>query len=122
MPSPKPATDVSSSPQIPQPGTPLPWTLGLRSVYGNYFYSAVPGHGFIGTCSPEPQGYYDPKAEKDAAYIVHACNNLPALEARVKELEEGLQTIKSILESSASPLKAMSDSYVAARRLLEGKS
>jgi hypothetical protein len=65
----------------PQPGTPLPWK-----------YSSIEGCVFAAKEAGEPTVCFARALDGD--YIVHACNSLPALEARVKELEEGLDEIE----------------------------
>ena len=75
------------------PGTPLPWNL-RDGYYLSIQGSPVSGERYgelvttmTGTFAKQ-QGY----GRVNAAYIVHACNEYPALKAKADALAEALQT------------------------------
>jgi hypothetical protein len=84
--------------ETPKPGTPLPW-VPMRDEESRRPTLKLKGNGGKGTwvMPLETLGH------DDAAYIIHAANSLPALEARVKELEDGLAQLASMLTYQKLP-------------------
>lgn len=75
-------------PDTPKPGTPLPWRQDCELVTGDV-PNGRPGGEVIVQCLPTVLRLLDRAIGiKNAAYIVHACNRLPELEAKLAELEK----------------------------------
>lgn len=75
------------------PVTALPWKRLIHTIYAG--------------SAPTTQIATGVRAS-DAAYIVHACNNYPALEAQVKVLREALERLLAPCEATT-----FSDQYPA---------
>ncbi len=63
-----------------KPGTPLPWKLKDKKVVGKKDVVCSNGRG------GNVQKFLD-AGDADMAYIVHACNNYAALEAKLERME-----------------------------------
>ena len=104
----------------PKPATPLPW----ESSIAGHTISAIDVNGSrYAQVAETPDGQAWNIAIQDAAYIVRACNSLPALEARVKELEAALNAIVKECGSMANPEEPGTINACAriARAALKGK-
>lgn len=72
----------------PKPGTKLPWKRESYFIVGDV-PNGRPGGEVIVQCSTTvPQLRDSVTGERNAAYIVHACNRLPELEAKLAEAME----------------------------------
>lgn len=80
-------------PDTPKPGTPLPWKRESYYIVGEV-PNGRPGGEVIVQCSATVSRLRDAiTGERNAAYIVHACNRLPELEADLLELRICIDTL-----------------------------
>jgi hypothetical protein len=94
---PRPQTERRNPMSSPRPWTPTPWKIrlrpnGTRQIVGSD-RKAIATIGYMNTRTREER-------IANAEYIIHAANSLPALEARVRELEEGLRDCLRCLEEA----------------------
>ncbi len=82
--------------QGPEPATPLPWEYAGGNVGVYYNPDPEPGEDDVVYFVRGPvhlEGWTREKACQDAAYMYHACNNYPAAQARIAELEAAAQSV-----------------------------
>lgn len=82
------------SPSAVTPGTPLPWARG-GTVIGSCTENGMQRH-IVGLC-----WIADDQGDKDAAYIVHACNEYPVLIAHIATLETTIARLSEALRPFA---------------------
>lgn len=93
--------------------TPRPWSVKIGDFeaedgYGTVSASYVEADGKT-ICVPFDRGPDDENDEDDTAYIVAACNAVPELVARIRELEAELSVTKTTQVSALEPCRIVSN-------------
>lgn len=97
---------MTDTPDNPKPGTALPWHTNPKDAEESFFCDVnILRHDGLAVAVAVHNGDIEPDAvAANAAYIVHACNTLPQVEAERDELAKALGEARRIFVGIALPV------------------